>query len=307
MRAPAARTLLRLYPRAWRKCYGDEFAALLEETPLSLGNLADVLVGALDAHCLSHAWRANTMTNRLRRAEFAVFCAYIVFVVAGLGFAKIVEYDDFHDATNTHPLIGIAFTTLVVGAYAGLAAVIAGGLPLAFVAVRQAFAARRWDIIALLVVPPLAFAVFFGYTELIVKVVGPAVHAGGGIAPGTYHLGISLAVVFVLCAIASTVAVTQAIARSEIAPRYFRFARTPTAFATAAMVVVTAALFVWGLSLRNYVPSLFTGNDGLLATSTAANWIAILAIMGLATGFALWATIRGLVAGGTQSSQAAMG
>ncbi len=243
---------------------------------------------------------------RLRRSEFAVFCAYIAFVVAGMGYAKIVEYDDFHDATNAHPLIGLAFTTLVVGAYLGLAAVIVGWLPLAFIAARKAFATHRWGVIGLFCVPPLAFVAFFGYAELMVRVVSPAVQGGGGIALGTDQLGISLAVVFVLCAIASTLAVIQAVARSEIAPQFFRFARIPTVAATVAMLVVTASLFAWGLSLRNDVPSLFNDNDGLLSTNTAANWIVILGIMGLATGIALWATIRGVVAGGAESGQAAV-
>lgn len=46
---PAA-WLLRLYPARWRTRYGDEFAALLEERPLGPFDVADILLGALDAH-----------------------------------------------------------------------------------------------------------------------------------------------------------------------------------------------------------------------------------------------------------------
>jgi hypothetical protein len=42
--------LLRLYPTRWRARYGDEFAALLAERPLAPFDVADVLLGALDAH-----------------------------------------------------------------------------------------------------------------------------------------------------------------------------------------------------------------------------------------------------------------
>ncbi len=42
--------LLRLYPAAWQRRYGDEFAAVLEERPLGPFDVADVLLGALDAH-----------------------------------------------------------------------------------------------------------------------------------------------------------------------------------------------------------------------------------------------------------------
>ncbi len=42
--------LLRCYPARWRARYGDEFAAVLEERPLGPFDVADVLLGALDAH-----------------------------------------------------------------------------------------------------------------------------------------------------------------------------------------------------------------------------------------------------------------
>jgi hypothetical protein len=42
--------LLRCYPARWRARYGDEFAAILEERPLGPFDVADVFLGALDAH-----------------------------------------------------------------------------------------------------------------------------------------------------------------------------------------------------------------------------------------------------------------
>jgi hypothetical protein len=42
--------LLRLYPARWRARYGDEFAAVLEERPLGPFDVADIVLGALDAH-----------------------------------------------------------------------------------------------------------------------------------------------------------------------------------------------------------------------------------------------------------------
>lgn len=41
--------LIRLYPAPWRARYGEEFAALLEERPMGPFDVADVLLGALDA------------------------------------------------------------------------------------------------------------------------------------------------------------------------------------------------------------------------------------------------------------------
>ena len=42
--------LLRLYPARWRARYGDEFGLVLAERPLGPFDIADVLLGALDAH-----------------------------------------------------------------------------------------------------------------------------------------------------------------------------------------------------------------------------------------------------------------
>jgi len=42
--------LIRLYPRDWRDRYGDEFEAMLEEQPTNVASVADVVLGAVDAH-----------------------------------------------------------------------------------------------------------------------------------------------------------------------------------------------------------------------------------------------------------------
>jgi len=42
--------LLRLYPARWRARYADEFAAMLEQRPLGPFDVADIVLGALDAH-----------------------------------------------------------------------------------------------------------------------------------------------------------------------------------------------------------------------------------------------------------------
>jgi hypothetical protein len=51
--------LLRLYPRAWRERYGDEFLALVGDRPLGFPQLIDIVSGAIDAH-LSSDVRAMT-------------------------------------------------------------------------------------------------------------------------------------------------------------------------------------------------------------------------------------------------------
>lgn len=51
--------LIRLYPARWRARYGDEFAAILEERPLGPYDVADILLGALDARIWLRGRRAD--------------------------------------------------------------------------------------------------------------------------------------------------------------------------------------------------------------------------------------------------------
>ena len=44
------RLLLRLYPQAWRRRYGEEFESVLEDRSLSPSDVVDVVHGAVDAH-----------------------------------------------------------------------------------------------------------------------------------------------------------------------------------------------------------------------------------------------------------------
>src|SRR5579859_5161347 len=104
--------LLRLYPSAWRERYGDEFAALLEAQPTSVALVLDVMRAALDARWLATTGRVTHMLTRLRATTITIFCAYIAFVVAGMGYQKMTEYADFNAAGQTHAAIGVSHTLI---------------------------------------------------------------------------------------------------------------------------------------------------------------------------------------------------
>ena len=61
------RLLLRLYPRAWRDMYGEEFAGILAKQRLSPRLLLDVIGGAVDARLQPQVRLAggDTMTRNL--------------------------------------------------------------------------------------------------------------------------------------------------------------------------------------------------------------------------------------------------
>lgn len=293
------RFLLRLYPAAWRARYGEEFAALLEDQPLTPRIALDTLLGALDAHVVTLGSQGRIgMVNRLRSSQIAVFCAYIAFVVAGIGFQKMTEYDDFM-AARSHTLVGVPFDIVVAGAAISLLAVLAGGVPLALSALRFAWERKRWDIALLLATPAFALALLLGYGAFLLHIA----NNGSAQFSRSAQTGVSLrdkvffallVIGFAVAAVASTWAVCVAIRRAEISAPLFRFARIPALVTAVVMLAVAVATLVWGLGLRGAEPGLLSGNDGVMATNTTLSWLAIVVVMALASLVALVASLRGL-------------
>jgi len=200
-----------------------------------------------------------------RRSASALFGAYIAFVLAGIGFAKMSEEIMKSSLPTAHPILAIAYIAVEVGAVLSLLAILVGGLPLAFAALRFAFANGRRDILVRFAVPPIALLVIFG--TLWAAVAG---HIGSNAeaTPGRYLAFGVLVAVFVAGAIASTAAVLGAIARSEIDDPLLRFTFLPGVLATVAMGAMLVASVGWSIGLLQAAPSRFWGNEGILATST---------------------------------------
>jgi hypothetical protein len=81
--------LIRCYPARWRARYGDEFKVLLEERPLGPYDVADILLGAMDAqirlrgHGLeTRETRSFTMSLRIGGIAAIVGASLIVIVIA---------------------------------------------------------------------------------------------------------------------------------------------------------------------------------------------------------------------------------
>ncbi len=294
----AVRWLLALYPAAWRERYAEEFLALLEDYPLSLLGVLDVLLGALDAHLHADAMfgRMIAMLERLRATAITVFCAYIAFVVAGLAYAKLTE--DTLSQFNAYQALALTFHTIQAGSVIALLAVLAGGLPIALAAVRQAMARRRWRPLLLFAVPPVSLAVWLGYTLVLVDVVAPTTDLSIHTMPGRIA-GLAWIALFQLAAVASTAAVVVAVRQSDISPQLYQFAaRIPAVITTLAMAVMCLATIAWGLALRANLPQIFNGDQGFfwLGSKTAVSWLVIVVVMALATAIAAAATLRGLSA-----------
>lgn len=292
--------LLRLYPRIWRERYGDELLAMLEQRALSFPDGVNLFFGALDAQLHPHLGTAGMalyerimhMFSTLRRSVLTIFCTYVGFILAGMGFQKMTEYADFQEVAQTQSIVGFSFNLVVIGAVVALLAVLVGGLPIVFAVIRSALARKRPGPLFLLAVPIVAFLVFLGITLFL----GTINHTD---TQSVWNLflrrGLFLGTL-IAAAIVSPGAVCFAVVRSEIPEKFLRFALIPSILATIAMVLTLVAIIVWGLSLRASAPQLFAGNDGIVRTSTTGTWLVIVIAMIIAIVLAVISLQRGLSA-----------
>jgi len=309
--------LTSLYPRAWRDRYAAEFDVLLEQCLHSPLDVVDVFLGAMDAHLQllngeNLGWRMMNMLNKLRTAILMVFAAFIGFIVAGFSLVGLADDSPMIPLMKTNPALAAAWTTIQVGAVVALLAVVIGGLPLALTVVRRALAGDRHGR-HLLLVPVfsfLALVLYLGFVFLvatgriqipgIVRVVQP-----GTFPPGNRLMLEGLMLVFILGAIASTLAVWKAISNTEVEQETFyavgrsltvkiyTFAFVPAVITTLAMLVMLVATITWGWLSFSALPQVFSGNFGPWGTSTQAWFSGILVTMAVCTMAALFGLRRG--------------
>jgi hypothetical protein len=211
-----------------------------------------------------------------------VFASWVVFVVAGLAFQRMTEGAPFNAAGAAQPAVGWSYAAIVAGALASLAAVAVAGAPIAIAIARVAARRRRWRQLALLAVPAFALAIWIGLTAVLLALGDPPADGPWRVAAFLAWVG-----VFVLAAIASTVAVSAAALDAEIDDSFYRRAARPAVATAAAMAAVVVAVLGWGFALAMASPTDFWGSAGYFGTSTALNWLAIAIVMAGATAIAI--------------------
>lgn len=286
------RVLLAGYPGRWRQRYGDEFAAVLADMMAASPRRArarliiNAVSGAVDARL--HLPGGRTMPDRIRGSIATAACAAIAFAIAGAGFQKMTEYDDFRAAARQHAAVAASFNVLRAAAVLAGVAVLAGGLPLAWSVARQAIAGRRADLIRLLAVPPVAVAGWVAVTLLVTRLYrGPQLHSAAGDVAAAV-----VAVAGLAAAAACAWAVTAILRRADLAPRLLRPQVIPMAALSTCMAVVTGTDVSWGLALRAADGALFHSDNGLVSTSLPLSWAAGVAVLAAATAVTAAATWR---------------
>lgn len=114
--------LIRCHPAAWRERYGDEFASILDERPLGPFDVADVLLGALDARLRKHDRRAGVAQRKGFSMSLRIGGIAAILGATSLGTAWFLGAGPVKVAdtlTSLTLLLGLAF--LLIGV-AGLSA-----------------------------------------------------------------------------------------------------------------------------------------------------------------------------------------
>jgi len=289
-----AELILRCYPLAFRRRYGDEMRALLDETPAGAPTVLDLSRGAFLAHLRPPAGLAGVVDvgDRLRASTSGVLACWVVFAAAGFGFYKTTEDHSFEAAGSAHTLLGDAHLAIQILAILASVAVLAGALPLIVIAVNQARRERSLRMVVGL--PTVAVAVFAGLTGLLVWLAHsqhshhPTPTTAGGVAFIAWGLA-GLA-----CGAVCVVASRRALIAVPVARGWLRTAFACGALVTAAMAAMTIATAIYTIALSVDASALAAAPNGpLQATSVSISLIEQLIVMVIAGTLAVTTTHRG--------------
>jgi hypothetical protein len=147
-----ALALTNLYPASWRRRYGDEFQALLEQCPPRPRMLLNTAAGAAGAW-LRWPAIAGPVSARLRGALTAVLWGGLTVLFVAAGFVK-------SEIPATHPAVNAVGHALVAVSYAAALLMAAGAVGPAVAVARRARQQHRADVLRLIAAPPVAGFVF---------------------------------------------------------------------------------------------------------------------------------------------------
>jgi len=294
------RSLLRWYPDRWRDRYGDEFIAMIEDDlagrPPSVRYRLSIARSGLNERLRDAGLIGDSVSpsDQLRSAALSILCAFALFIVAGVGFAKISEHWDQSIYKRPAHLPVISFNSEAI--LAGVCSV-AGGLA------------------AVALLPTFIRFIREGGWPTITRQVAWAVAAtsasaavGGGLVVWAQHLtthqrntGLGwyqLLFIIVATLFGATVATWSAVAVAAtrcltIAARQLHVAAVLAILVAACMPLMTAAAAVWWASIATSAPWFLAGAPvGSSSSPWDINLLVVLIAMTAASGVGVIGVLR---------------
>jgi len=275
--ARLARLALALYPLAYRRRYGEEMAALVEDQGASPRAVADLARGALRAHVRPEPVVAESLgrDDRVRLGVSAVLLCWVLFTLAGLALYKTTEGRSFEGLGGAPGLLGVARLVIQILAAVGSAAIVVGAAPLVPAALRQARsrpAARRAVLLACGCV-----GTFLGATAALVVLAA----AKPGFSSGVEALVLAgWAMVAAACGIGCALAARRGLFAIAVPRRTLAFAAACATVVAAAMVGIALLTLAYLLDLVVAAPGLASSPNGPLGEPNARHSLLLqLAVM----------------------------
>ena len=286
------RSLLRWYPARWRDRYGDELAAMIEddlggETPTLRYRLAIARSGLnermRDAGLVGDS---ASPSERVRGGALTVLCAFALFVVSGIGFAKVSEHWDQSIRGGARHLPAVSFNLLgSLAVVCGVAVVLAAValLPTFVQFLRsggwQAIRRRVWWAVAATVAASAAIGGLAIWARHLTN------HQRN-VGFGWYQVAFVIAAILFATTVATWTAVAVATTRRiNIGLGQLKFVGILAISVAACMPIMTAAAAVWWGSMATTAPWFLAGTPvGSSASPWATNLLGVLIVMAVASG-----------------------
>jgi len=283
--------LLRWYPSAWRARYGPELVALMEDTygdqePLTVRRrLGIVRTGLFERiHQLGVAPEVGP-GQETRSGSLLVLFGWALFVVAGMGFAKLAEHWDVVTPRHDWWLPSGAFDAVQWSAGIG-AVVLLVAIAVASPALVNWIRDGGWSDVR----RPIWSAVIVSSvtTAMTAGMIIWAHHVGpvrpGGRSPSFPVVGGVWALLVVATIATVTVAAAVIAARLQLSARVLRVEGCLALLLTAAMVVVFGGMLLWWGAIATFAPQFLSGGEsGLFDTPAPLTMVAagLLMVAGL--------------------------
>ena len=243
------------------------------------GMFSEVIVGMIAEHL--HL-QERQMQLIIRRSMIVTFSAFLLFLLSYGTLTRIADPRPPFDAVAAvHPEIHFAFTLLINGVDVAFLAIILGGLPILFMACKNALIEQRRNPLRLFLIKPgqilalagiavlftVAFMLYSAAMSFVFKVPMLGTPSTVTLAPPTIFLILSvlsvIITVFVFLLLIGASSLSLAIARSEFSEKLLHFALVPMTVATIAMGVSLLGTVAWVSWIYVEAPAFARSGDGL--------------------------------------------
>jgi drug/metabolite transporter (DMT)-like permease len=300
MDARTTKAILRWYPARWRSRYGDEFAAMIEDDlegrKVTLRYRLSLIRSGLNErfHDAGLVGESVSPSERIRGGALSVLCAFSLFIIAGIGIAKISEHWGRSVSEGSRRLPTVSFTLFECLAAACCAAVMLA-VAILLPTFAQFLRGGGWAAIKRRV--GWAAAITVATAAVGAGLVVWADHLNSfqrNHGFGLYQLLFMIGAIFVAATVVSwLVAAVAATRRLDLRPGQIKIAGALAISVALCMSVMTAAAALWWGSIAAVAPWFFA--EGPVRTSSspiAINLVVVLIMMTIASAVGLFGLLR---------------